>query len=493
MARHGRKRTAVLRDLGRLVAPMDVLYQVGNLIYRRSLRYTVLTAGIGAIGVLAGSLSLPGLTLRQAILLPLLVGGTTLVGGYVLRLVPRMISTRLLTVAQACGLNLMEDYRKCAAEAHLEALWERVFRHECDLRLAAGLPAMAAAAGEACPDETPPSARKQFMARARGALSSHLPQTRQMYQTALDLRYLEDWRDGACLDRSDTKLVEQFEGSTTLTAVRREVGMVGLAAMAPFFLPRLAQRLWFFFIMRSVAIDVGLAIRHLNRRYDTDAFNSQAVLWPGEEDQAWLARFPRARGAVLDHRRRLVRGTFGPDVDTACAVIDHIAYCPLLLATELRMRYDVEYCTGQALGCNVVTDLKGARARHQDIRSAERFARLAARDAEACDRIIAAHRGELLGPDRAAALRAARIALHVGRGRLRRKLGGAIREEVSPEVFARHVAPLVDAAAADAERYSHRLVAVRMHHELTRLARKDYRRLIKALAYEEETPPGTET
>ena len=481
-----RKRTAVFRDLGRLVAPMDVLYQVGNLIYRRSLRYTLLTVGIGIVGVLAESLSLPGLTIKQAILLPLVVGATAFVGGFTMKLVPRMISTRLLTVAQACGLNLMEDYRKFYTDEHLAVLWERVYRHECAVRAKAGLSAFGGAGDYRQDDDQPPqSPEEQFLMRAHDVLDSSLPQVREMYHSGLDLRYLEDWRDGAYLDRSDTKLVEQFEGNVTLTAVRQEVKLTGLVPMRRFLAERIAQKLWFFFITRSVAMEVGQAIQRLNRQYDTDSFNSQAILWPGEDNEAWVAQFDGARQAVRRRRRRLIRGVFGPDYDTACAVLDHMFYCPFLLASELRMRYDVEYCTGRTLGCNVVSDLRDAGAKTAHIRWAERFVPGAAADIAACDSAIATHRGDLLEPDEALALRSVRIALHVGRKKLRRDLGGAIRPDMSAEQFQQHLAPLVDAAAADPCTYTHRLVAVRMHHELARLARQEYRKLVKLLAYED--------
>ena len=488
MKRTGRKFTAVLGDMARVVAPLDVLYQVGNLIYRRSLRYTLLTAGIAVIGVLADSLKLPGLpglTIKQAIMLPLIVGGVAFVGGYLMKIIPRMISTRLLTVAQACELNLMEDYRKSATEEHLDVLWQRVFVHECRLRLDGGLDAIGGCDDGPDPDETLESARKRFSTRALRALASHLPQTRQMHQTGLDLRYFEDWRDGACLDRSDTKLVEQFDGNLTLTSVRREVALAGPAAMARYWPAQLARRFWFFVIMRCVAIEVGQALERLNRRYDTDMFGSQAILWPGEENQAWLSGFDGGREAVIEWRRRVVRNIFGPDFDTAKAVLDHMLYCPLILATELRMRYDPEYCCGLALGCDAVSDLKNAGATAEHIHSAERFVRRAEATIAACDSAIAAHRSDLLQPGEALSFRAVRIALHVGRKKLRRKFGGAIPPDMSAEQFQRHVAPIADAAAANAGTYTHRLVAVRMHHELTRLAREDYRKLIKALAYED--------
>jgi len=488
MTRDGRKTRAVLGDLARLVAPMDVLYQVGNLIYRRSLRYTLLTAGIAVIGVLADLLNLPGLTIGQAIMLPLIVGGVAFVGGFTMKLIPRMISTRLLTVAQACGLNLMEDYRKSAAGEHIEALWERVFVHECRLRLDAGLDVMGARDDAPSGGEALASARKRFVTRARRALASHLPQTRQMHQTGLDLRYFEDWRDGAYLDRSDTKLVEQFTGNLTLLAARRQAGLAGPGAMTRFWPARLAGRFWFFVITRCVAIEVGQAIERLNRRYDTDMFGAQSLLWPGEEDQAWLAEFDGGREAVLDHRRRIVKRIFGPDLQTAHAVLDHMLRCPIILAGELRIRYDAEYCCGRLHGCDAVADLKAAGAVSRDVRSAERFAESAARDMDVFDRLITLHRGGLLQPDRALACRAVRIALHTGRKKLRRALGGDIRPDMSAEQFERHLAPLVDAAADDARTYTHRLVAVRMHHELARLAREDYRKLIAALAYDDPQP-----
>jgi len=465
---------------------MDVLYQVGNMIYRRSLRYTVLMAGIGIIGVTAGFLDLPGLTVEQAIMLPLIVGGLSLVGGYAMKLVPRMISTRLLTVAQACGLNLMEDYRKFATDEHLEVLWDRLFRHEASLRMTAGLPAFGAAENHRGSGDTQEAAREQFLARANHALQSHLPQTREMYMTGLDLRYFEDWRDGAYLDRSDTKLVEQFEGNLTLLAARREVGLVGIAAMGRFMPRQIRQKLWFFFIMRSVAIDVGHCVQRLNKRYDTDAFNSQAFLWPGEEDQAWLDQFDGARQAVIDRQRALIFGVFGPNFDSATAMLDHMFYCPVLLAGELRMRYDPEYCTGRTLGYDVVGDLKADGAKGEHISAAQRFARAAAEDIEACDLLVAAHRGELLEPDNAVTRRAVRIALHVNRRKLRRALGGVISADMSAEQFDRQVAPIVDAAVADPCRTTHRLVAVRMHHELARLNRQAYRKLLKDLAYSDE-------
>ena len=475
----GRKTTAVLRDLGRLIAPLDVLYTIGKLIYRRALRYTLLTAGIGLVGLFAKRVGLPGFTVRQAIMLPLLIGGLSLVLGTLLKVVPSLISSRLLTVAQASDLNLMEDYRKSQADEHLAALWERLYRHECRFRPPGG----ADRKGES-PDDTPADdladERADFLRRAARALTSHLPQIRQMHLVGLDLRYLEDWRDGAYLDRSDTKLIEQFEGNATLVAARREAGMSRLAAAVLFRPRRIAQRLWFVFVTRLVAIQVASAVQRLNRRFRTDLFNSQVLLWPGTEESDWLRRFDGAREEVLRRRRQVVRRVFGADFDTARDVLDHMLYCCFALSTELRMRFDPDYCDGR-IGYDVLADLEAEGRNRRDYQRARAFVERARRDLGDLDRLLESHRPELLAGE---ALRAVRVAVHVDRGGARQLLRRHL--DADDAQAGEGLDRLIDQAVGETDLITRRLVAVRMHHELTRLSRKGYHDLVRTLAYGDE-------
>jgi len=485
MNRGGRKRTAILGDLRRLIAPWDVLYAVGNLIYKRSLRYTLLTAGIAVIGVAANWLGLPGFTVRQAIMLPLLIGGLSLAVGTLLKIVPSLIASRLLTVAQASDLNLMEDYRKSQVREHLDALWERLFKYECRLRLAAKASGGFNGGVRAGETESQALARAKsdFFQRAHLALTSHLPQIQQMHVVGLDLRYLEDWRDGAYLDRSDTKLIEQFDGGTTLLAARAEAGLTGLA-MAVLFNPRrLAQRFWFLFVTRMVAIQVASAVRRLNRKYDTDLFNAQVLLWPGTEDNEWLKALDGAREDVIRQRRNAIRRVFGADFQTAREVLDHMLYCCFAVSTELRMRYDPDYCDG-SLDYDVLADLTSEGRNRRDLQRARGLVAQARRDLEALAEFVRSRRPELLEPASAEALRAVRVAAHVDRGGLKRALRG-YRARGGPQA-AEDVDRLIDDAVAGKATCTRRLVAVRMHHELTRLSRKGYHQLIKALGYREE-------
>ena len=483
----GRRKTAILSDLRRLIAPLDIFYTIGNLIYRRSLRYTMFTAGIALLGIAAKEFGLPGFTVRQAIALPLVIGGLSLVVGTMLKVVPSLIASRLLTVAQASDLNLMEDYRKAEAGEHLEALWDRLHRYECGLRLAEGSPGCNACGREGQSDaDTLERAKPCFLRRAHRALTSHLPQIQQMHLVGLDLRYIEDWRDGAYLDRSDTKLIEQFDGSSTLKAVRAETGLVGPAAAVLFNPRRFLQRFWFLFVTRMVAIQVGSAVQRLNRQFRTDLFNCQVLLWPGTEDSEWLAQFDGAREEVLRRRRQCVRRVFGQDDGTACDVLDRMLYCSFALATELRMRYDADYCDG-SLGYDVIADLTGEGRNRRDLQRAKAFVEAARGDLTRLGEFLASRRPDLLAPAAGRALRAARIALHTDRGGLKRLLTRHLRDR--DEDSAAAVLRALDQAVAEKETYSRRLIAVRMHHELTRLSRGGYHKLVKALAYEDQPAP----
>ena len=491
MNRSGRKRTAILGDLKRLIAPLDVLYTVGSLIYKRSLRYTVVTAGIALVGMMAGKVGLPGFTVRQAIVLPLMIGGLSLIVGTLLKVVPSLIASRLLTVAQGSDLNLMEDYRKSQADEHLNALWDRLYLHEARLRLAGGAAADADAEDILRPGETETEAlaraKSDFFQRAGLALASHLPQIQQMHRFGLDLRYLEDWRDGAYLDRSDTKLIEQFNGNATLLSARAQARM-NRPAMAMLFNPRrVAQRFWFLFITRMIAIQVASAVQRLNRAHGTDLFNAQVLLWPGTEDSTWLADLPGARENVLAERTRAVRRVFGEDLEAARDVLDRMLTCCFAVSTELRMRYDPDYCDG-AIGYDVLGDLQREGRNRRDFQRAGAFVRRAVEDLESLREFLGDHRPELLDAPRGRDLRAARIALHVDRDGLRR----ALRRHRRGEVPAEDVTRRIDYALADRDRLTRCLIATRMHHELTRLNRQGYWHLVKTLGYSEEAEAGSQ-
>jgi len=418
----------VLKDAGRLVDARDVMYHVGNLLARRSLRYTMLTAGLSVlmyVGKSAGLANLPDISLRQAVALPLMVGGAALLGG-------------------------------------------RVYRHEADLG-----PRAAGIAGELG------HTREGFFRVARAGLDAILPQTRQKHTIGIDIAFYEDWLDGAWFDKTDVKLAEQYEGSSTLRAIRKEVHL-SLGDSARRLPARLAQKLWFALITRAVAVNVGAAVNYLNKKHHTDLFNAQVLLWPGEEDQPWLDDFGGARAHTLERRAALLGKLLGSDRANIPVAANRIALCDLCLATQLRARYDPRYAAGE-LGPGPLEDLESAGKTGRFVDRMQAFVASAREDLAAFDEFLARARAQLLSAEHFEARRAARIAFHIDKGGLKRAVLRLSRKKRWSEDSAAEINRLIDRPIEDKRTYTRRLISIRMHHTLTLLARQGYVDLLEAL------------
>ncbi len=457
-------RIGMLGDVRRLVELGDVIYYVGNLLYRRSLRYTLFTAGIGILGYATQMAGVAGFTARQAIALPLLVGGASLFGGLTLKLIPTLLASRRMVQAQAGDLNLMEDYRKSRQEEHLEFLWQRVFAHEPE-----PTDRMGQVSGDAI-------GRDRFLRLARYALKSPLPQMRQRYQVGLDLRYFEDWRDGAFFDRTDNKLGQQFDGDRVLEGVRRQ-------APVPFRLKlqrslgKLPQYLWFSLTMRAVSLAVADALDKLNRHYRTDMFNSQVLLWPGEEEQDWPEEMAEAKKRILVGRKRLLTRAFGPQRSRAAHMVIRLFQPDLLSATHLRLHYDPQYHCGR-LGQDYQRDLREAFVPARTLSKLEkRLAPVRERFEEIRTWLDNRNweEAKATGEDR----RAIDIALLTAPAKLIGKI--LAEKEDDTGAAAKQLRARLAEALATSDVHNHRLVCLRLHHELTRLQIREYLELIETL------------
>ena len=209
------------------------------------------------------------------------------------------------------------------------------------------------------------------------------------------------------------------------------------------------------------------------------------LLWPGTEDGEWLGSMPGAREELLRYRRRNIRRVFGSDLDTARCVLDHMLYGSFAMATELRMRFDPDYCDGM-LGYDVIEDLRAEGRNRRDFQRAQGFVRQASGRLETLDRFCKESRPELLSAPGSEDLRIARLAVHVNRGGLHELLdqwqgqdSGGVTESINREL---------NDAIASKDICTRRLLAVRMHHELTRLSRQGYSHLVETLGYGPERP-----
>lgn len=512
-------------DFRRLVSLQDLLGRAGTMMMRKSPKATIWTAGITSSGYLSGFLGLPGFTWLQALAAPFVVGGAMLGIGAGITYIPRTISKRLTAIAEANDLNLMEDYRKSQAMEHLNALWDKVFRYESDIMYtpaeraaereqivadtryvtdavrgwdSAALERLGARSEEDIDDivmgimtarplnDSVEKSREGFIISSVYALKHALPQSSQARQIGFRLNLYEDACDGAYFDESDVKLFEQYIGNTTLADIKSEVGFSrvdGIRQIAK----KTSWRFWFYLVTRKVATGVGRAVKGLNDRYGTDMFNSQALLWPGEEDAKWIEQFPGAREEALRLRASIVKGALGDDYENAVAVLDRMLLPCFEFATDLRLRYDPEYCDGSldyagenggaAVKNNIVGDLQAYGYRPSDIDRMQTLMADARSAMSSFTEYLDTDKHRWLFDDKPA-LRAAKIMFHTNKNGVRNMFqDGASadnRQAIDHEI---------DKATAQKETYSARLTCLRLHHQLTMLQIDGYKNLAKELAY----------
>jgi len=517
-------RVHTCKDFLRLARADDLLSQAGALLMKSSPKATIWTAGIALSGRLASALGLLDFTRWQALAAPVVVGGGMLGLGAALRYIPRMLSGRLTAVAEANDLNLMEDYRKGQALDHLNTLWDKVFRYESALRYSAAerqaerdrIGAVRAYVQEAIRhwstnvqeqlgiesdkdlddvvaavlSERPLSnilekSREGFLLSALYALRHALPQSSEAYDIGFRLNLYEDFCDGACFDASDTKLSEQYAGNVALMQVKRDVGLGKLDVLRQ--VPKqITAKLWFFLITRKVALGAGQAVQILNEKYASDLFNSQVLLWPGEEDAAWLEQFEGAREEILSWRHCIVTAALGADYERAARVLDRAFLPGFEFAAELRVRYDPEYSMGtlnytsedneEKITNSLVGDLEALAYRDKDLAKARAYAEKVKREQAAFVDYLTAHHKELLndGP----ALRAVKIAFHIDKNGLKKLFQSPDRQAQRPEID-----HLIEQAVAEEAATTNHLIALRLHHQLTLLQLQGYKTLARRLAY----------
>ena len=524
LKRAKRAKTHACKDFLRLARAHDLLSRAGAVLMKTSPKATVWTAGIALSGRLASELGLPGFTRWQALTAPVVVGGGLLGLGAALRYIPRILSGRLTTVAEANDLNLMEDYRKSQALDHLNHLWETVFRYEAALRYGAEerqaererIDAVrdyvtkaidrwdadvrtqlgVRSAGDrndvitAILSERPLSdnfekSRAGFLVSALYALRHPLSQSSEADDIGFRLNLYEDYCDGAYFDASDVKLAEQYAGNMALMQIKRDIRFGTLDGLRQ--VPRqVTAKLWFFLITRKIALGAGRAVQTLNDQYHTDVFNSQVLLWPGEEDAPWLTRFDGARDEVLKWRRCIVTAALGGDYERAGAVLDRAFLPGFECATELRARFDPEYVegsldytcedTGATVTNSLIADLKSVDYRDSDLARARTYVQQTKDEQVAFLAYLSAHHHKIAanGP----ALRAVRIAFHIDAAGLKK-----LFQSPTPETHGPQIDHLIQQAVADEPTTTSHLIALRLHHALTRIQCQTYKQLARRLAY----------
>jgi len=328
--------------------------------------------------------------------------------------------------------------------------------------------------------------REGYIISSIYALRHPLPQSSQAKQIGFCLNLYEDACDGAYFDESDVKLFEQYIGNIALTNIKSEVGFGKLDAAGQI-AKKASWRFWFYLITRKIATGVGKAVRDLNENYNTNMFNSQVLLWPGEENAEWMDDFPGAKEQVLELRKSILRGTLGDNYENAAIMLDRMLLPCFEFATDLRLRYDPEYCDssldydskdqGITIKNNVIGDLQAFGYRRSDIDRVRKYVANAEKDISSLMEYLDTKGYKWILDDRLA-LRAVKTMFHANKYRTRKmfqKSNAAANQTI--------IESEIKAAAAQKEIYSARLTGLRLYHQLTILQIAGYKDLAKELAY----------
>ena len=328
--------------------------------------------------------------------------------------------------------------------------------------------------------------REGYIISSIYALRHALPQSSQTKQIGFSLNLYEDARDGAYFDESDVKLFEQYIGNITLTNIKNEVGF-GRLDTARQITRKASWRFWFYIITRKIATGVGKAVRDLNECYGTNIFNSQVLLWPGEENAEWMDDFQGAKEKVLEFRKSIIRGTLGDDYENAAIMLDRMLLPCFEFATGLRLRYDPEYFDGSldyvsedqgtSIKNNIIGDLEAFGYRRRDIDRVRKYVTNAKKDISSLMDYLDTKGYKRILDDRLA-LRAVKTMFHANKYRT-----GKIFQDSNAAAHRANIGRDIENAAAQKEIYSDRLTGLRLYHELTILQIAGYKDLAKELAY----------
>ncbi len=461
----------------------------------------------------------------QTLAAPLIVGGGMFTLGACLKFIPSKLWRQLEDIAQANDLNLMEDYRKSQVLIHLHLLWDKVFAYEARLQytpqaqqeehdeVLAFKQRISTHLDQWDPDilrhlgaitdrdkvdlvcalmtERPLSSsleksREGFLISSLYALRHAMAQSTQAQSIGFRLDLYEDFCDGACFDKSDDMLSQQFKGHSCLTSARKQARLSGWRTFrnAP---SAISRRIWFTLVTRKVSAGVGKAVRSLNQTYKTNRFNAQVLLWPGEEDAEWLKSIPEAQQEIRTLRRQILHSALGDTYENAKRVLDRILAPGLKRAQDLRMRFDYEYCdksldilspdTKQAVTDHAMADLETMSSSEQALAGKKAYLE---RSTASMSQFFAylmdgVPRSTL---EDAEALRAIKIMFHTNHRNIQK-----LFQTRNTEASERLIQSLVQDAAKDKARYTCWLIAVRQHHQLAQLQYQEYTNLVKTLAY----------
>ncbi len=507
-----------------LVTLSDVLGTIGFWLYRGTLRRTLLliiALGGALLADKKSDMVNLGLTTRAAVGTASIVFAVSCFGGAALMFIGGSFSRSALRLGEAKGGNLLEDMKKARQPIHRERLWRHVFRYERQLYTDFHI-ADEEAAIEGHRDRfeslcNPASHRvidprqRVELERMIGAMGlTHtgwviafehamflpLPRSILKHQMRYDLSKLKDWYDGAPFHHTDTKLQQQFDAEEQLQEAKKD------ARLTRFFLlthtrKRMLQSIWFRVITRAIQLRVARACRWLDAKYPPFHFSIDQFLWPNALTDELITREMgrEALEDLIDLRTRIFQRVFKPEPELALRLMQRAIYPNFEAASQLRRLYDPQYALGEldeTWADDVVRYNRAFTPHEREAGRRRLFIQRTRCEQDALMAYLAQH-PEIEVANNPQALRALRIAVHVDRDGLKTLLLGGRKDRSwglcmaeffigrSPVKPRKPLGEVIREVIARRELYTSRLLAVRVHHELTRCELDDYEHYLGAI------------
>ncbi|MHC4995323.1 MAG: hypothetical protein ACYTGQ_09755 [Planctomycetota bacterium] len=489
------------QNVNGLITLPDLFNVVGFWLYRGTMRRTVYVAiPLIFLAVVDGNLKKGHALTGTSIVLVV-----SFLGGLLLMSISGSFAKKQLTLAEAKGANLLEDMKKDRADIHCAELWRRVFRYESDIATPEEIENETRLIADnrrdlhrACLPEPSRDIEGPRLDEVREVLkqlghtqdgfriifqyATQAPMSRYLMKHRLrfDLTKVRDWYDGAPFHPTDRKLAEQFNGSEALQEVKAQVRL-GWRGLLPYKSKRTVQGMWFKVVVRAIQLRVANACLKLDETYPGHHFSPDQFLWPSEETHRLVEAHsgPRALADLYEMRRLVFHRVLCPDRELAQSLMQKTIYPNFEIDSLLRRLYDPQYLLAQ-LDEDWEQDLlhydRAFKNRFKHERKRRGVLEAAMQSADAYARYLAAHPDALEGAD-PEARRAIRIAVHINHEGLSDHIEVDDHEEMLR---------VIHGVIENKRRFTVNLLAVRTHHELTRLELEDYEFYIDRIL--EESP-----
>lgn len=492
-----------------LMTVPDFLGVIGFWLYRGTVRRTM------SVGVALFALMLVGkkFDIWQALTGTWTIFLISCLGGITLMVLSGSVAKSQLTLGEAKGSNLLEDMKMDRADEHCLHLWKHVFHLEQDLHTSDEMHDELRLIEKNQPDLNriclPVPTRMLAYERIyeleavlaelglteRGfrlvyQFASQVPMPRSLMQRRLryDLSAIRDWYDGAPFHSTDTKLSEHFVASEYLQQIKADVQMT-FRQFFPYKRKLITQAFWFKMISRAIQLRIASACKTLDKKYRHCHFSPDHFLWPTRSTHELVARQggEEAVHDLFEYRRRIFDRVLCPDPQLAHMFIQRTIYPSFEAASLLRYLYDYEYATGKTSHSysrdvrefytafkrhrsdkSKARDLPGIskRLRKKQIREYRKRKKTVIESRHKqrlLNEFLEQHDGLVKSSD-VEAMRAARIAMHTNYRSLMDLIVGraGVTDSAAP-------VRIIEDVVAEKRRFTQRLLAIRTHHELTRL------------------------